>query len=387
MAFFGFLILALFSMTNSIQGQAQKIRVVVKNASIRISPNMDGEVLNNPNIGSVFDVVKKTDEWFEIKVTSRVGIEVSGYIHEMFVELIGDQPELEVKREPDRNIIDQPPMPAVQRQKKTSLSSEFVLMFRYPFGYKLNDTSALMDEWSSGAAELIRDDVIISHQFKNPLGFGVAFNQRFLGGLGVQLRLDMNSKAFLTDDSVSDYTLTWKFYGQSQNSLDDQWPIEGEASLMILSFNVFYKILGLGMVSPHFSGGISYSTGKMKLDTTSAVSLSSTYWEGDELKQSIDWLPLPFSIDAKTGGLGFNIGGGIDINLMQNLAVGLAARYFYVPKIEEEWQIPTGEFTSANFDFTWVVTENLIDYIREIMGPLVFEPSFFNIVLLFKFMF
>jgi hypothetical protein len=64
----------------------QKIRVAVEDATIRSAPDMTSRVIDTPAFGSVFDVREKVGEWYRVDYLSRVGVVVTGYVHEMFVE-------------------------------------------------------------------------------------------------------------------------------------------------------------------------------------------------------------------------------------------------------------------------------------------------------------
>ena len=58
-----------------------KIRVVVDSARIRLKPDLQGEIIKNPPLGSVFEVEKQEGDWYEIRVRTEVGVLITGYIH------------------------------------------------------------------------------------------------------------------------------------------------------------------------------------------------------------------------------------------------------------------------------------------------------------------
>jgi len=89
-----FILGALFS--NILFAQADKIRVVVKNSSIRIEPNVQSKIIDSPPLGAVFEVIQKTGVWYQIKLSSKNHEVEDGYVHEMFIE------ELKAKEEPPR---------------------------------------------------------------------------------------------------------------------------------------------------------------------------------------------------------------------------------------------------------------------------------------------
>ena len=66
--------------------EAQKIRVVVDNASIRSGPDVQSSIIEAPAFGTVLEVREKVGEWYRVDFQSKMGVLVAGYIHEMFVE-------------------------------------------------------------------------------------------------------------------------------------------------------------------------------------------------------------------------------------------------------------------------------------------------------------
>jgi hypothetical protein len=385
-----FVSLLLFPAT--VQSQSQKIRVTVKNASIRLSPSMDSEVLRRPDMGAVFDVVKKVDEWYEIKFTSQVGVEITGYIHEMFVEVMTAEAIPEEKREQ----VTQPVEVEFIQQEDAAPKMEFQLHFMYPLGYGLEESSGYSDSFPFDLLTAATSTGTIEHMLKNPIGFGAAFNYMFMNGLGVQLRFDMNTKAAITDDSISVFDMSWQWQGMWDYTLSGDfpegaqaWTVNGDVSLMVLSLNLFYKALGLGMIEPHFSGGVSYFTGNAAADTYVGYGMTwQDFWDVDWYTQYIDYFILPASVDEKIGSIGANIGGGVDIVFSRNIAFAIEARYFLTKKIEAMWDVMSGTYDS-NINEDWTLTLEAADVaaIAEAIDLFILNPSFFSIMAAIKIFF
>ena len=391
-AVLGLFFVSLLLFPAAVQSHSQKIRVTVKNASIRLSPSMDSEVLRRPDMGAVFDVVKIVDEWYEIKFTSQVGVEITGYIHEMFVEVMAAEAMPEEKRE----VVTQQPVEVEFVQEDTAHKMEFDLHFMYPLGYGLEETSSYSRSFPFDLLTAATASGTVEHVLKNPIGFGVAFNYMFMGGLGAQFRLDMNTKAAISDDSISVFDMGWTWLDMYSYTLAEDfadspqaWTVDGEVSLMVLSLNLFYKALGLGMIQPHFSAGISYFTGNASANTN--VGYGTTwqwFWDVDWYTQYIDYFILPASVDEKIGSIGGNIGGGVDIAFTKSIALAIEARYFLTGKIEAMWDILSGEYES-NINDDWTLTLDADDTaaLAEAMDLFVLNPSFFSLILALKIFF
>ena len=65
----------------------QKIKITVagKDAAIHLSPDAGSRIIQSAPFGSVFEAERKTGEWYEIKLPSKLGVTITGYIHEKFV--------------------------------------------------------------------------------------------------------------------------------------------------------------------------------------------------------------------------------------------------------------------------------------------------------------
>jgi len=79
------------------EAAATKIKVVVENAAVRLNPSLDSEAIEeNLALDTVFTAENKVGEWYEVKYKTQLGVDVVGYIHEMYVEVVAEgesQPE------------------------------------------------------------------------------------------------------------------------------------------------------------------------------------------------------------------------------------------------------------------------------------------------------
>lgn len=93
-----FFIIILLISPSLILGAKIKIKVIAEDAILRTAPDMKSAMIGvKIPVGSMYDVENRVGKWFKIKFRSRYGVEVIGYIHEMYVEVEEETPE--VKRE------------------------------------------------------------------------------------------------------------------------------------------------------------------------------------------------------------------------------------------------------------------------------------------------
>lgn len=386
--FISLIIASLLVSANLLRAEKQKIKIVTESASIRLKADIKSEVIEYLPIGSVFEFTKKVNGYYEIRFPSKVGVMVTGYIHESFVEEVM---EAEPKVEPKRELIRRPiqPVTIAEPRKAAPKRGELAIRGGYNFGYSVNETISYSDSFSEGLLQSATSTGTLTQKLGKPLGFDGSFNFYFAEGLGIQLRFDYNSKSKFTEDSVSNYKLNWTWTTGGSGSEEEEWNLEGDVSLMILSANLIYKVQGGGMFAPLFSGGISYFTGKVKANTTGGGAGTWLYYITPyHYIQYIDYWDIPAELDASFSGIGFNIGGGADILFSPNVALNIDARYFLGKKIEEQWEITPGTYDS-NINEGWSLTlsQEEAKLMQEDFESFEFKPSFFKISVGLKFLF
>jgi len=68
---------------------AAVIRVKVQTANVRQQPDATSAVISRAALGTLFEIIKKTGNWFEVAVTDATGRTVTGFINTDVVEEIG----------------------------------------------------------------------------------------------------------------------------------------------------------------------------------------------------------------------------------------------------------------------------------------------------------
>jgi len=362
--FVSLIIISLWILPTIIYAEKQNIEVVVENASIRLKPDMTSEIIESPTVGTVYEVERKIGEWYEVKFYSQGGVLVAGYIHEMFVAVGAELT----------------PSPQV-----TAPRGEITFSAGYNFGYSLNETITYSDSWYYALLDSVVETGELTQILGKPIGFGGSFSYFFAGGLGIQLRLDLNSKASFTEESESIYDLNWTWYYGATYEIDQvKWDVEGDLSLMVISGNLVYRVPTGEMFVPSFSGGISYFTGKITGETTGGYADSWIYGGS----QYIDNWDIDAELDGKISGIGFNIGGGVDILFSPKVGFNIDARYFLSKKFDDlRWEIVPGDYDSDYFGATITISQENAELLSQGIDPIELNPSFFKISVGLKIMF
>jgi hypothetical protein len=360
----------------------QKIKITVagKDAAIHLSPDAGSRIIQSAPFGSVFEAERKTGEWYEIKLPSKLGVTITGYIHEKFVatEQPAKTPETpaQIAREPV----------APRPEKKPPAKADIAVRFGYSPGSNVSSQSAFTYTWSSGSLKTAAEAGEIGHEFGTSLGAGLAFSYFFAGNIGVQLRYDhMLTAKINADDSYSAYAIAWNWTdGTGPFSQAEEWDVTGEYAVSPLSLNVIYRIPTKGMFAPTLSAGMTYFLGNVKVETTRGYGFT---WTTGNV-QSVDYLDIPLRISDSIGSFGVNAGAGLDVILAPKIALNLEAVYFLGGTIEKSWQPVAGTYPGNIFPANaWQATQTYLDENANQNGPLKIKTSFLRLFAGVKFFF
>jgi opacity protein-like surface antigen len=331
----------------AVQAAEVKIKVVVENASIRSKPGIDGSIMEEKiPLGAVYLSSKKEGEWYEVKFRSKLGVQLTGYIHEMYIEVVKEGEEQAAAAK-------QPPVfkdlgPAREKGMK---NFEFGLFFGLSTGSFLPASSSYSDNWSFQELESVTETDTITHKLNNsPAMAGGFFTLYFQGGFGLRLSFDYNFKQTLSAaESAFNMSWTWT-QGRGTFSLDKTWPVQGDFSLFPLSLNLIYKLQTGGALVPYFTGGLTYFMGKANLSTS--VGYGESWLSADQTTQYIDYFIIPVKMEKKLDGMGGNFGAGFDVLLSPNIGLNIDAVYYFGPSFVEPWPFVAGSYPAATFTGT-----------------------------------
>lgn len=291
---------------------------------------------------------------------------------------IETKPKFDAEPEPETVSESRTPPSVVTNGPRKTRRFELILNGGYNAGYSISPQSqSYSDEWSFMLLQRIDEQGNFTQELEKPFAFGGAFNFYFAEQVGLQSRLDFNSKAEIT--GTSDYNLAWTWTSGESFDNEDSWEVTGDASAMVLSGNIVFKPNTKGIIDPVLSGGVSYFTGELKVNTTIGTAISIY----DDPTQIIDYFSFPAKIDEQINGVGFNIGGGTDILFSPNVGLDLDLRYFFRSKVEKNWEIVPGEYESEFFNLFVDIDEDAAKEIEEWLElkPFELNPSFFKVSL------
>jgi opacity protein-like surface antigen len=328
-------------------GQATevKIKVIVENASIRVKPGIDGTVLEDKiPVGAVYLSSKKEGEWYEVRFRSKLGLTLTGYIHEMYVEVVKDEAEQAGKQPPIFSGLG----PARIQAMKTF---EIGLTFGLSAGSFLTSSSTYSDTWSWSELESVSEAGTIPHQLGNPFALGFSLTYYFRENVGFRLSVDYNLKQTLPADGQSLYQLDWTWtLGRGSFHDEEGWPVKGDLWLIPISANLIYKIPTGGIFAPYFTAGMTAYLGKANIETS--LGYANSWISSDGTQQLIDLFIIPVKLEKDLTTAGVNVGAGLDVLLSPNIAFNIDAVYYWGSSYNDDWPVVEGTYPASYYTGT-----------------------------------
>jgi hypothetical protein len=235
--------------------QNQRIKVVVRNASVRLQPDIDSEVILSPPVGSTFGVERKIGEWYEIKFSSEIGVLITGYINSQFVELMEAAPVPVQKKEPVRK----PAKPAAKPRPATTSRVKFNIMAGGLFAlYK----DMLSKEFSY---DYRGEQFIIEDYFESSNSIG------FTGGIGIFVTPNIELTGSIASFSKAGWGELYIevpspfFFDDSKSDYSDDGQYLPNVKKMIFSGGINIHPIKSGPIDIYFGGGGSYIKATVEL--------------------------------------------------------------------------------------------------------------------------
>jgi len=295
------------------QAQKPRIKVTVENASIRIKPDAASDIIANTALGSVYDVEAKTGEWYEVKHRTNVGILVTGYIHEMFVELEKAPGDKIATREAQAKV---PPPPAREPPAAEQLGPTPGIHFGFKLGALAAFWSGYNYEYSMtmyGETMRITDAVDKSVAMGFNVEAGVFFTRNFEFTAGLNI---------LSKKTVGNYGFELPNMYLYNDIATDEAGANPNRRIMEVDFGLNYHIVTGGALTPYVGLGGAYVMAKM--DLLEDITYQETYFSDNKHSLTITDVAL---IEKTVNKFGFFGRAGLNIEIARNISVFLEGKY------------------------------------------------------------
>lgn len=84
------LICVIFFLAFSQEESPVKVKVIVDSATVKVTPEIDGETLARIPLNTILEALEKQGEWYKVSF-DKEGLQITGFIHEMLVREMSDE--------------------------------------------------------------------------------------------------------------------------------------------------------------------------------------------------------------------------------------------------------------------------------------------------------
>ncbi|NQT79442.1 MAG: hypothetical protein HQ555_03490 [Candidatus Aminicenantes bacterium] len=305
--------------------QKQKIKVMVRDASIRIQPNIDSEIILTPLVGSIFEVEKKIGEWYEIKFSSETGVLITGYIHELFVEVESEivRPRQEIIPEPVKTEPEYQPQEEARPRGQSRVSLKgggiFTLIpelysFDYSFPYR-------------GETFYMWDSVDKNNAFGYEVGLGI-YPIPYIEFEGTVTIFSKELTGYYGIDLPSEY-----YFALSASDEVEAYPTFQKTTFC---FGLLIHPVVTGSIRLYFGGGGSYVMGNLEMvDDIISSEIDEQLIPLHEVTiTEVQFVETNDLEDVNLSKFGFYGKTGIDFMASENIALYIEGKYVFA-KVKE----------------------------------------------------
>ncbi len=344
--------------------QKSTVRVIVENASIRLKPDLQSEIIKTPPLGSVFEVEKKEGDWYEIRVKTELGVSLPGFIHEMYVESVeAEKTEpAPIKKVPETKkeaVWVPPPSPPPTKTIPQKSASKFVFFINgnYSGGYSIGDT-VYSRSYNITRVSTNDNGDIIATMPSGLFGGSTGFSFFFTKSLGISVSASYLRKGEVTLAGSYIFDWTWTSSGNSYDR-EGSWEDLGSFSVIPISLNLTYRMAFGNSTFLTFSGGPSIFFTNVELNSMAgfgdAWTNSYTIWPITYTTTTIEWFEMDVFINQKETIFGGNIGLDFEQKIAGFMGIFVGFKYFIAPTRTYMWEEnrPTTYYgVLDNYDWT-----------------------------------
>jgi hypothetical protein len=280
-AFLAFFLAFFFTSEAWASGQDSftRLKVVAEQANIRLEPDISSIIIRQVPQGTILDATEKKQEWYAVRLTSRQGATVTGYVHESLVIVV--EPPVEEKKTTTKPQIKQKARPVKPEEAQQISGFNFSLAIS---GGGNTIRGGELNDGIRGLADLYGD--ILGVQGKGSvdrvrLGYVLGLEVYF--PLSKRLSWGIGAEHFQTkNESQVDY-----LQGSSSSVLLISPNLRATPISVILAFNLIPSL--------YLKGGVAYYFARYSYAYLFQTTDSTQQWEGKASAQGF----------GLSGGFGF----------------------------------------------------------------------------------
>ncbi|MBN1165491.1 MAG: hypothetical protein JXB45_13010 [Candidatus Krumholzibacteriota bacterium] len=306
--FCGFFILCLWMVPVSARSGLGKVTIVVSEARVHMGPDSTSRVIARPSLNSIYEIVGKAGEWYEIKLPSRLGMIITGFIHEKYVKVekpVGS-PRPDTLQVPQKKV---PPWFRREKSRQVKLGGLWHHQMDYDYKYPW------FVYYQNGA---IYDSIDQASVY----GFQLGGGWFVFGNIEIDLGFHY---ATATLDGV--YGVDLPNRQLANDIVHAEATAHPRISEMIFILGLNYHVLREGRLRPYCGGGISYIKGEIEL--LDEITYAETFLPGGSHEVEITDIKL---ISTNLNILGFSGKVGLDMAISESIIIFGEGQYLVANK-------------------------------------------------------
>jgi len=297
-----------------------KIKVVSAEASIRSKPDMNSDTIENPPVGREYEVEEKIGDWYKIRFSTKLGVRITGYIHEMHVQVEKEEPE------PKKEVIQEPEKPKIE----TEVQEVFIQEKKKKISFRLGGVITFDKDvyWHEYGFPFRNETFAVKDYLQGEESLGVT------GGVGLFVfpKIEITGDVvILSKNAWNEFVIKVPSPFRINNSSEDDSGQDTKFKEMIFLLGINYFPVIDGKLSPSFGLGGVYASGKF--DMAEDYSYSETIDEGQQ-NHTVHVTSINYQ-EKNLSMFGFFVRAGLDYRVLKDLGFFIGASYIYAQKAIE----------------------------------------------------
>lgn len=294
-----------------------KIKVVTENAFVRFKPDITSDVIETAPVGKEFESEEKIGEWFKIKFSSRLGVLITGYIHEVNVKVESEAIE------PEKKAIPKPGKPVVESEAQEVSFADRKIKVNFEIGGLF---SFQKDVFYHEYGFPYRDETFNTSDYLEAI---YSFGVRAGAGIFITPKIEVSGNvSFFPKSSWREFGIEVPSPYRFNESKSDDFGRDSKFKETIICLGVNFHPVKNEKYSPYFGGGGNFVLGN--------IEMVENYWyleTTDDVKQihSINFADVSYT-ETSVPIFGFFLKAGINFNLLNKVRAFTEVNYTFAKK-------------------------------------------------------
>ncbi len=239
------------------QAETAKIKVVSDAAVVFAKPDIQSQVLDRPPAGTLLDLVKRTGEWYEVRIRSRLGMLLPGYIHRDAVETPAGETVEPAKAAAPPPVETKPGKPALKTRTGKAPGRKILQIGLGGFMSKTKVGGSRSSAWAYRNEELTVEDNLSDAPLA---GLDIRIGIMPLSLVEVEATFHSSSPS-LTGSYRLGVPNAYRYNDMAYDETEETIPLKSS----LFTLGVVFHPLARGIVRPYLGLGVAFGSASLKV--------------------------------------------------------------------------------------------------------------------------